>query len=240
MSTLLNAKGICERALRLIGAYSLVDSQADAEEVAEALIWLDLILAELSGIERVYWLVPATLTMPLSASTASYDVLNTIAAPIPVNGIEFPIDAWREDVAGNRSPIRMMTHREFNETAGSPASGLPDVIHIDRLHKPTMRVYPTPGPDLGVNEAFIKLVVQTYAGDFAVGNGVKATGMRAAWQKWAIYELASNIGAGPVRRVSAGEIRDMKAIAELSKKALLGFENQQHTGLPALSDFHDF
>jgi hypothetical protein len=239
MSKLFNARQICERALRLIGAYSLMDSQADAEEMTEALSWLDIILAELSGTQRVYWLVPETLTMPLTASTASYDVLNTVTKP-PTNGIEFPIEAWLSDAAGNRSEVELCTHRAFNEVAGSPATGLPTHIHIDRLGKPTIRVYPTPGADLGANEQFIKLVVQTYAGDFATGNGQKETGLRAAWQRWCIYELAANIGAGPVRRLGEREIAQIQQQAAKSLTALNGYENQQHTGQPQISDFRDF
>lgn len=237
MSSLLNAKAICERALRLIGAYSLVDSQADAEEMAEALHWLDLILAELSGTHRIYWLVPATVAVPLVAGQGTYDVLNACTPTLP-NGMEFPIEAWREDSSGNRTPVQMVSHRDFN--AIEPTAGLPTAIHIDRLTGPTMRLNRVPGAELEPNTQFIKLVVQTYAGTFSGTNGVKETGLRAAWQKWAIYELSSNIGAGPVRRVSATEIADFRKVAAASLTALLGYENQQHLSQPQLTEFRDF
>ena len=40
MSKLWKASGICERALRKIGAFSVNDTAADPEELAEALYWL--------------------------------------------------------------------------------------------------------------------------------------------------------------------------------------------------------
>lgn len=238
MSTPFTAKEICERALRLIGAFPIVDSQADAEELAEALTWLDLILAEMSGTELVFWLVPDTLTVPLSAGVGTYDLLDAIGASAPRNGIEFPVGCWIADASSNRSDITMLTRRDF-EALGA-ATGTPTHVHIDRLGDPTLRTYPVLGSDVADGTYSLKIVAQTYADDFAGGNGAKQTGMRAAWQKWLIYQLAADIGAGPVRRVGAQEIRDLKAVAEQSRARLLDFENQQHTGLPNTVTFRDF
>ncbi len=238
MSSLFTAKEICERALRLIGAFPIVDSQADAEELAEALTWLDLIMAELSGTELVFWLVPDTLTVPLSGGVGTYNLLNALGASAPRNGIEFPVECWIADASGNRSDITMLTRRGF-EVLGA-ATGTPTHVHIDRLGDPTLRTYPVLGSDVANGTYSLKIVAQTYTEDFAGGNGVKQTGARAAWQKWLVYQLAADIGSGPVRRVGVREVHDLKAVAEESRGRLFGFENQQHTGLPNTVTFRDF
>lgn len=238
MSHLLSAKELCERALRLIGAFSIVDSQADAEEMAEALFWLDLIVAELSGTSRILFLVPDTMTLPLTAGKGTYVMQDDLGTGAPKNGIEFPVECWIENAGGNRFPVKMVSRREFEEMNHND-TGTPTHVYIDRLGSPTLRTYPTLGAEVA-DGTYIKIVAQTYAETFAKTNGVKATGLRAAWQRWCIYELASNIGAGPVRRVSAGEIRDIKAIAEEAKKRLLAYENKEHLGLPQITEFRDF
>jgi hypothetical protein len=237
MSTLLSAREICERALRLIGAYSLVDSQADAEEMREALHWLDLVVGELSGTERVLWLVPDTLTLPLAAGKSVYNLLDDLS-PAPRNGIEFPTSAALADGAGNRTPLTMLRRREFE--ALGPDTGTPSHVYVDRLGQPTLSIWPVLGADVADGTWSIKLVAQTYGEDFAKGNGVKATGLRAAWQIWAVYELASHIGGGAVRRLPRSEIVDFKAIATEARRKLLAVENREHAGLPQITEFRDF
>ena len=56
-----SAYRVAEKALRKIGAFPITDSAADPLEMREALDWLTIIMAELAGRDRVFWLTPATL-----------------------------------------------------------------------------------------------------------------------------------------------------------------------------------
>jgi len=237
MSKLFSAKKICEMALEKIGALSINDESADPNELSRALHWLDLIMAELAGVERCWWLVPAAVTMPLTASTASYDIQGTVGASSPADGIQFPYKAKLNDGNGNFSEVKIIDRTEYEELTQPEASGTPTHCYIDRAIVPTMKVYPVPGSTM--TGYSIDLAVQSFAPDFAT-DGRKATGLRAAWQAWAIEELASKIGAGPVRRLPRAEIGDLKSDAELSRSRLLAFENREHDDRPPVSKFRSF
>ena len=86
MSKLWKASGICERALRKIGAFSVNDTAADPEELSEALYWLDLAVAELAGTEQCQWLIPTTLSIALTANTPSYDLSTALGTGNPTDG----------------------------------------------------------------------------------------------------------------------------------------------------------
>ena len=240
MSTTLSVKSLCERALRKIGAFSINDDQADARELEETQIWFDLILSELSGTENLYWLVPETVSLPLVAGQKSYSLPDDLGADAGkvANGIVFPLECWLENSSGNRSPVEMMTRREFEEL-DETTTGIPTRVHIDRLVSTTLRIWPILGNDVPDESLFLRLVVQTYT-DTLTGRTLQATKLRAEWQKWAICALAGAIGNGPVRKLPRQEVSDFYKEAGVSLEKLLTHASRQHTGLPQITEFRDF
>jgi len=237
MSLLFTAKQICELALQSIGAYSINDTAAEPEHLKRALSWLDLNMAELAGVQRMFWLVPSTLTISLTANTRTYDLLTTLGASAPADGIQFPVGAHLEDGNGNRTPLELLRRDEYEGLSKLTTTGTPDRIHIDRLTEPTMSVYPIPT----VATFKVELVVQTFAPSFADSrDGALATGLRAAWQKWAVNKLAASIGNGPVRKLPRQEIIDYEQLADISRRELLAFENREHESGPPVTAFRDF
>ena len=119
MSQVLTAKEICERALRAIGAFPVTDSAADGEQLREAMSWLDLYMGEFAGGNEIFFLVQQQLPIVITNGTGTYDLDDALGANLPIDGTQFPIEAWlldRRASAPNyqsspaRSSIRRASH----------------------------------------------------------------------------------------------------------------------------------
>lgn len=95
MSQVLTVKQICERALRAINAFPITDSAADGEQLREAMIWLDLILGQEAGSNKIFSLIPtlSALQIPILNGKGSYDLAGSLGANAPTDGIQDAISA---------------------------------------------------------------------------------------------------------------------------------------------------
>lgn len=240
MSTLFTAKQLCEEALRKIGAYAINDTAADDEHVRIALGWLDIIMAELSGVTRCWWLVNREVSVPLDvADQRSYDLAGAVAAG--GNDFQFPVSAALVDAAGNRTPLTLWRSDQYDAVAKLSTSGTPCGVHIDRLSG-MIHVHPVPT----VTTYSLSLTVQTFANSLVRDNRVTgvqgsdaASGLRASWQMWAIYTLAGCLGDGTIRRCAQAEVTTFLRMAEISERKLLAFENREHDDSHQVA-FRDF
>lgn len=231
-SRFLSAKEICERALRKINAYSINDSAADPEHLAEALIWLDIIVAALVETNKCFWLMPATLEIPLTADTTSYNLTTTLGDAYPSGGILYPISAAIRDSSGLDEPLTLLKRQEWLDVIDKDASGTTTQIYVDRVTN-DLTVYVN--PVVSESSAFTLLLdVQTYAADMTHSNGAGDTDMGPGWNLYLITELAGQIGDGPVRRVNAATVRTWKEEAVGMKSALLNYSNQNRPGQSGL------
>ena len=239
MSKLWKASGICERALRKIGAFSVNDTAADPEELAEALYWLDLAVAELAGTEQCQWLIPTTLSIALAANTPSYDLSTALGTANPTDGVLFPIEAWIRDSNGLDTPIDIIRRRDFEDIEDKDKAGVTDRIYIDRLNEDqNIFIYPV------VDETgySIRLLCQTYAANLG-GTGLTATGniahgFSAEWQKWMVLQNAADIGSGPVRRLPISETDRIRAEAGTSLTKLMAHSNREKVSQPRRTRAH--
>lgn len=229
-----SAYRIAEKALRKIGAFPITDSAADPMEMREALDWLSIILADLAGEEPIFWLIPATLTIPLTAGVNAYDVQATMGNDYPELGIQFPIEAFVEDDAGNREWMEIVSRTVWDGFPDRDATGPITHLYVDRLYPPTLYTYPTLADTS--KQWSVKMTVQTFAPDFQ-GNTDKATGLRSAWQMWSIYQLASCLGDGSIRSVPEVEVRRFERRAADSKRKLFAYENREHESTPPVCRF---
>ncbi|MFH1603694.1 MAG: hypothetical protein ABIH03_07285 [Pseudomonadota bacterium] len=215
----LSAIEACERALRKIGAYAINDEAADPDEIEETLYWLDLIVAEVTGTRRCYWLTPATVTFDWPDGESSVVLADQMGADYPPTGILFPVRAWLVDYeTGDRqSEIELCRRRKYEELSISTTAGSPEVLYIDRLVE-NQKAYVSPVPDNADNLWKIALEFQAYSrsvlgeqgGDQA---GDVPTGFDQTWQLWMVTRLAAEIGDGPVKRLEASTIRDWRALS---------------------------
>lgn len=233
MSKLWKASGICERALRKIGAFSINDTAADGEELAEALYWLDLSVAELAGTEKCQWLIPTTLSIALSADTPSYDLSTALGTSDPADGVLFPVAAWLRDSNGEDTPIEIIRRQDYEDITDKDESGEPDVVYIDRLND-DQNIFVHPVPD--ATGYSIRLLCQTYAPNMLSGTpeggGNIAHGFSAEWQRWLILQNAADIGSGPVRRLPPGEINDIRQQAAIARAALMAYSSREKVSQP--------
>jgi len=242
MSRILSAKELCERALRVIGAFPVTQSAADSEQLRETMFWLDLVLAEFSGSGRLFWQVPDTISIQIVNGTQNYALKETLGAEYPDNGMQFPIEAWLEDADGNRSDLEIVTRHKFEDVSKVDETGQPCHIYIDRLADPTMRIFPVPRAD-DTTVWTLKLVIQTFAPDVSPSgvtgnqpNNETVTEIRQAWQRWVIWQLSHDIGSGPVYTLPDSRISKLKASAEDAKRALLAYENREHQSTPPITE----
>lgn len=234
MSRSLFGREICERALRLVGQFPITESAPDGEHLREALFWLDLILAEIAGTHRVFFLVPTTKSLFLVAGEQSYNLSSTLGDEYPTDGIQFPVDAWIEDSGANRAPIQLVTRQAFESHPKSDESGVPVEAYIDRLASPTLHTFPTL-PSTATETYTIKLVVQTFAPNVAP-SGVSGTrpqgtalhGFRQAWQRYLIYRLARDLGSGAIIKLPDASLKRYQEEGERAERPLLAFENREH------------
>lgn len=230
MSKLLTVAGIASAALGKIGAFTVAMVAPDPDELARAVEWLDLNVAQLAGTGKCHWLIPNTTTTALTADIASYTLSSFLGTDYPDDGILFPLNAYIRDSAGQDTPVQLITRQEYEAIASKTDPGAPDRIYIDRsTNSPTLYVYPVPS----VGTYSLRLVFQTYAPDFQGGSpegaGNVAHGLSAEWQKWMILQTAGDIGSGPVRVLPLAESDRMKLEAQDIYMRLMAYSNREHT-----------
>lgn len=235
MSQTLTAKQICEEALGAISAFPVTDSAADPDQLRRAMTWLDLIMGETAGVERVFSLIPATLSFPITNGTGTYDLNSTLGSDLPPDRIQAPVQAWLEDENGNRSPITIVTREKFEGVPNSDETGPPRWVYIDRLPlTPILRIFPTPAT-ADTKTYTVKIDVQTYAPNVAPAgvtgtkpSGSVAHGFRQAWQRWLVLQLAHDLGSGPIHKLPQASLDNFAKKAAAALLKLLAYENREH------------
>ena len=225
MAKTLWASGICEKALRKIGAFSINDTGANAEEMAEAASWLDLIIAFVVETQHITWLVEDTVTFALVADQATYDVETAFGTSFPADGVLFITHASVTD-GTNDEPIDIIRRKTFEAIANKTSSGTPESLYIDRLtqqDKQTISINPVPA----ITGKSIKIVFQKGSPNVADNSSRKRHGFPQAWQFWMVKALAKEVGDGPVRRLPRQEIRDLKDDASAAFDALQASQNRE-------------
>lgn len=225
MAKLFNANEIAEDSLRKVGAYSINDSAARPEELALALNWLDLNMAEFVGRRQAWWLVPETISLPLTSGQGRYD-LTTILGGLADDGFAFPISA-RLNRLGRDLPVEIIARHVWEAHEDKTTAGQPVEVYIDRQRDPVIQLYPVPA-ESGLT---LELTFQTFAP--SVSGGDKNDHMlRLTWQRWAIYRVAADISDGTVRMLPAGEQDRFEGKAKEAETALIAFDNQEHNSKP--------
>lgn len=269
MSHLFSIGEICERALRKIGAFAIRSSGARPEEVEETRYWLDMVISHQTSRMRTWWMVPSSGTFPLTAGIPSYDLnaaLGTAQAP---DGLQFIINTYLYNTATgqdihelpqlrrqeweSRFLVGPTTSLQDYDTApenpyqwgydsGAPSinPGVPTVCYIDRQQKPTIQVSPTPD---AAQPYGIRVLFQSLSTDFADQNrplNDRTYKLRTAWNLWVITATAAQIANGPVRKLPADEVADMKKEAMELRNDLEAYENQEQANEPRRVFYHDF
>jgi hypothetical protein len=123
----------------------------------------------------------------------------------------------------------------FFHPAGRTQFGRPQFAYIDRGDKPKLFVSPCPdsrGPYT------IRVLFQTYAPDFVSAEGNTRQGLlRDTWNLCIVTQLAHRIGNGPVRKLPADEVRDMKDEAASLLLDLEAYDDEEQAGPERIAYF---
>lgn len=244
MSRVLTAAEICHRALRAIGKFPVTETAPDPENEAEAMLYLDMILAEAVGTERMFKRFPETLSFDITNGTQDYDLYAELGDDLPTEGLEFVVQAYIEDGNGNRKPLEVVTREKFEDVSKPAETGPVCFIHVDRNveNAPTLRIFPTP-PTTDTNTYTIFLVCQRYAPNVSPG-GVTGSQPQSsvahefaqAWQRWLVFQLADDLGSGPILKLPNESLVNFRAKHVPSKLKLLAFNDREQETTPPICE----
>jgi hypothetical protein len=242
VSQRLTIRQICEGALEKVGALSIYDREADAEELERAAFWLDALVGHIAGTRRRLWLQEDTLEIPLEADRIEYELQSYLGANYPDRGIQWPMHAvTRHD--GFDYDCHILTRQEYDDIADKDSGGRPRNIYLDRLNTPTMKVHPVPS-DSGFT---IRLTYQAFNDTlFPPGRSPRLSvynqtiDVRRAWNLYLMTALARQIGDGPVRKLPQGELDQHERHADKLLGQLESVEDQEHADEARRVKFTDF
>jgi hypothetical protein len=228
-----SAAEICEMALRKIGAFAINDEAADQDEMDEALRWLDLILAEVTGTRRCYWLMPATVTFDWPGAEESVVLADQMGADYPPTGVQFPVRAWSVNVTSGlrETELELCRRKTYEAKSDLTTAGSPEILFVDRLvENQKAYIWPVPATDdlyqVAIEfQTYNQSALGTQGGDQA---GDVPIGVPKEWQLFVVTRLAAEVGDGPVKRLDTGTIRDWRTLADGYMSALI-YANKEKT-----------
>lgn len=231
MPTIKTAKQIAEDALSTIGAFPASQSSPDPGELKKTLNWLEMLINYQSGIRPLagFWQV---FDIPIEAGIGDYDMADYAeergvchvfsATLVDLNGATDPLDFQYESTA---------VQENLRET------GRPSRATVTKDRDMVLKVYPTPTQyeeDAGL---VIRVRVQTYHEDIdASGVADEDIRLRPSWYLWLIKRLSYEIGCGPVRRLSEGELKRLEDNAQMLENALLARDGQGTSPRPPVTE----
>lgn len=264
MSALFSVEQLCERALRKIGAMAIRSSGARPEEIEEARWWLDMVVGHEASRQRTWWLVPASATFNLTADNAGpYDLAAMLGSAQAPDGLQFIIQVvlfdavsgmdiadlplqrrqeWETRVLGPmNTPDPLVTARLLDTNiipVPSDPSGTPQVCYVDRQQQPKISFYPAPDAQRTYG---VRVIFQSFASDFTKNAPIDKTyKLRTSMNLWLVSALAAQIGNGPVRKLPADEVKDMKQEAQQLRNDLEAYEFHEQASEPRMIAYHDF
>ena len=98
----------------------------------------------------------------------------------------------------------------------------------------------SPPPDT-VQPYGVRVLFQSFPIDQTAGvSNAKMTQIRTAWNLWVVTALAAQIANGPVRKLPADEVADMKKEAMQLRDELEAYDSQEQANEPRRVFYTDF
>ena len=230
MSRVLTPASIAEEALREIGATYWHEVGAEAPKLKIALRRLDMLMAELAGTEHLFHLVPITLSYPLVAEQAEYDLQSTVNPDIWMvrQASLYPDD--REE------PLTLYRRVEWDALDDRfTRTGRPEGLYIEQSGASLMRPYPIPDTDYT-----IYLTAQQAPADVTDGDGNLPHGWPLAWQRYLSLATGYDCGRGPVAQLPEQELRRIRDDRDDAKFRLLARNRRENVRRPRFVRYRDF
>lgn len=231
MPAIQTAKIVAENALSTIGAFPASQSAPDPGELKKTLKWLEMLISYQSGIRPLagFWQV---FDIPLEAGVGDYDMADYSEE----RGVCHVFSCHLVGASGDPEPIEF----EFESTAVSEnltQTGRPSRATVTKDTDMVLKVYPTPTQveeDAGL---ILRVRVQTYHEDIdPEGTADVDIRLRPSWYLWLTKRLAYEIGSGPVRRLSEGELKRIEDDSTKLENALLARDGQYAAPKPPITE----
>lgn len=227
------ALDVATRALRYVSSYAPYDVSPDQAELGVALECLDDLLAEKVGTEDLWYFVPDTQNVTLTAGESTY-LLNTVTnsdlqfikeVQVFYNGVEVEVEL-----------IRRAQYEELRDSGQLSTGDKPKYVYIERKDNPKMMVLPAP-----VLAGYsLKMWGQKYSPDVTQKNGKVDTEFPKAWGRCLALELAVDIGSGPVVTLQQGHIDRLEGRMTRIQKLLQTFNNKENVRRPRFTRNRNF
>ena len=226
MSLTLSPSKIALLALRRIRHVSWFETGGEGPALSIALEHLDMLMAQIAGTERLWWLVKVDVPVEIDADTEEYDLAG-ILNPDAQDVIEV---AWIAE-NGRRDPLCMYRLRDWNEIEDRTyrVGTRPEGVYVEHTSTSKMRLYPIP-----TEAGTVTLTIQAMAADISSGAEDAQHGAPAAWQRYFVLALAADIGAGPIERLGETEINRLLTQAREAKMDLLARGRRENVKRPRM------
>ena len=199
---------IATKMLREVGSFSPYDVEPDPSDLAIALEYLDMMLAEKVGTEQLWFFIPETTSSALMIDQGDY-YLNDLTEEIElqfVRGIKIVDDTANEHCV---ELIRKNTYEDIRYDSAFNRTGIPKFAYVERKDNPKVHFLPAPNKEYDA-----KIWGQTYSNVIAsTCTKVNYIGFPDAWELALVIEGASHIGRGPVVDVGTSKLREFERIA---------------------------
>lgn len=225
MSATLSPTKIALAALRQVRNVSWFQTGGEGPALSIALERLDMIMAELAGTERLWWLVDTDVEVAISAGTQDYN----LAGILNPDAQDVLRAAWMT-TEGKRQPLCLYRLIEWDglEDRGYATGSGPEGIYVEHTPASVMHLYKIPTVD-----GTIALTMQTMATSIDNASG-DPHGAPTAWQRYFVLALSADIGAGPIERLSEAEINRLKADANMALIKLLARNRKENVHRPRM------
>lgn len=194
MTATFTAAVICEEALRDVGAYTPSDPGPDPAEYKVAVRRFDMLMAQLAGMTRFWWLTPKTqtLTVPANAETVPLADL-----PIPLQQV---VQAKKVNAQNMETQVDLLHRSEWEAIDNRTQVGEICALYIERDQAADIYPYMIPR-----EATTLRLFGYGFAPDIYATLGETAHQFAESFQLYLIKSLAYEIGGGAVRSMDAND-----------------------------------
>lgn len=226
MSRVYTPVEITEFALQNCGTYSVHDTGADPDEMHRGLHYLDMLVAQVTGTMRCWWLIPATVAIPLAADTNPTDILAAAEDDIDSDTkAQFIVAAKLRKVGtDDERPLPFIDRREYEAIDDKKTSGIPEKVYIDRTKEQPM-LYTHPVTD-EADTWEVLLTYQRYSEDLT-DKAIQDVGFEPAWNRYLVKQLTVDLGSGPIVRLPESEIDRHQGQADEALERLRNFNGRE-------------
>lgn len=223
MSLRLTPASIATAALRRIGQLPPSESAASGSDLSIALGTLDRILSYVGGVEQLEWLKSSAVQIAIEDGQQRYDLNASISPDLDyVSAARLVFDG------ADSEPLELLLRDDWDAlTDRDRQSGRPMALFIERTPDAVGWLYPIPDDDFT-----LELTRQRVTPDVTQSNGTVDHAFFDSWQLFLEWELAYQLGTGPIRSLPPDQRREMRSEAMRLKNELMAKQSRQNVHRP--------